>query len=84
MADRLTHKNLLSNPHAAYLFVEEGARYRGKRLCLRRIKEERNSPMVGALRRRCPARSKKGLTAAFLVYFRVERILPLVGAGVDT
>jgi len=30
MRDRLTHSNLQSNPHAAYLFVEQGAGYRGE------------------------------------------------------
>ncbi len=34
MADRLTHKNLESNPHAAYLFIESGEKYAGKRLYL--------------------------------------------------
>ncbi|MRR38874.1 pyridoxamine 5'-phosphate oxidase family protein, partial [bacterium] len=29
MADRLTHKNLESNPHAVYLFLEEGDKYKG-------------------------------------------------------
>jgi hypothetical protein len=29
MLDRLTHHNLQSNPHAAYLFIEEGPGYRG-------------------------------------------------------
>ena len=31
MADRLSHANVLANPHASYLFVEEGKGYRGKR-----------------------------------------------------
>jgi hypothetical protein len=31
MADRLTHKNLESNPHAVYLFMEDGEKYVGKR-----------------------------------------------------
>jgi len=30
------------NPHAAYLFVEEGHGYKGKRLYLTKIKEEEN------------------------------------------
>ena len=35
MADKLTHKNLESNPHAVYLFMESGEGYSGKRLYLR-------------------------------------------------
>jgi hypothetical protein len=29
MTDRLTHSNLQSNPHAAYLFMESGEKYEG-------------------------------------------------------
>ena len=32
MADHLMHKNLQSNPYAAYLFMESKERYVGKRL----------------------------------------------------
>lgn len=39
---RFTHHNLQSNPHAAYLFVEEGHGYKGKRLYLTKIEEEEN------------------------------------------
>jgi hypothetical protein len=45
MTDRLTHKNLRSNPHAAYLFMESGKKFVGKRLCLKKVKEERDSPL---------------------------------------
>ena len=56
MADRLTHRNLESNPHAVYLFMEDGEKYRGKRLYLTKVKEEKNSPLIDTLRRRerCP------------------------------
>ena len=40
MANRLTHANLQSNPHAAYLFIESGTGYRGKRLFLIKIQEQ--------------------------------------------
>ena len=30
MRDRLTHSNIQSNPHAAYLFIENGPGYNGK------------------------------------------------------
>ncbi len=32
MRDRLTHHNLQSNPHATFLFMEDGPGYNGKRL----------------------------------------------------
>jgi len=31
MRDRLSHHNLQSNPHAAYLFIEASPSYQGKR-----------------------------------------------------
>ena len=40
MHERLTHANLGENPHAAYLFIEEGGGYRGLRLFLTKVREE--------------------------------------------
>ncbi len=81
MADRLMHKNLGSNPKAAYLFMESGDRYAGKRLYLTKIKEEQNSMLIDQIRRKdvCPVDEgyKKGLR--YLVYFKVNKVLPLVG-----
>ena len=82
MADRLIHKNLESNPHAAYLFMEWDERYVGKRLYLTKIKEEKDSDSIDQIRRResCPVDEgyKKG--TRFLVYFKVDKILPLIGS----
>lgn len=39
MADRLSRKNLQSNPHAVYLFLESREDYEGKRLYLTKLKE---------------------------------------------
>ena len=79
MRDRLTHHNLKSNPHAAYLFVEEGQGYKGKRLYLTKIKEEENSELIQTLARRGYTNEKEG--SRFLVYFQVDKELPLIGAG---
>ena len=43
MADRLTHHNLKSNPHAAYLFMEDAPGYKGLRLYLTKTREEKDS-----------------------------------------
>jgi hypothetical protein len=82
MADRLMHKNIQSNPHAAYLFLESGDRYVGKRLYLTKIKEEKNSALIDQIRRResCPAYDKYGDKTKYLVYFHVDKVLPLIGA----
>ena len=79
MRDRLTHHNLQSNPYAAYLFVEEGPGYKGKRLNLRKIREEENSELIQSLSRREYKNEKPG--ARFLVAFQLDKVLPLIGAG---
>ena len=80
MADRLSHRNLQSNPHAAYLFIEDGPGYQGKRLYLTKVAEETDAKKIAAIRRRplpddCPADGE----ARFLVSFRIDWVRPLVG-----
>lgn len=76
MTDRLTLKNLRSNPHAAYLFMESGKKFVGKRLCLKKVKEEKDSPLIDALRRR---RIPPTHGTRYLVYFHIDKVLPLLG-----
>ena len=78
MRDRLTHHNLQSNPHAAYLFREEGPGYNGKRLHLKKIREEGDSELIRSLSRREYKDEKPG--SKFLVAFQVDKVLPLIGA----
>jgi len=77
MRDRLTHHNLKSNPQAAFLFVEEGPGYIGKRLYLTKVKEEENSPLIEELSRRDYKPEKT--PTRFLVFFKIDNILPLIG-----
>ncbi|NWG03904.1 MAG: pyridoxamine 5'-phosphate oxidase family protein [Syntrophaceae bacterium] len=81
MADRLMHRNLQSNPYAAYLFIESKERYIGKRLYLTKIKEEKDSALIDKMRRResCPAYTVYKDTMKYLVYFRIDKVLPLIG-----
>jgi hypothetical protein len=82
MRERLTHSNLQSNPHAAFLFMEHGAGYQGVRLFLRKSKEETGSELITRMTRRSltPEEDRqKG--PKFLVYFTVQKILPLIGGG---
>jgi hypothetical protein len=82
MSDRLTHLNLQSNPQAAYLFKEDGPGYKGKRLFLTKIREEENSELLNTLRRRIYTTEKEGpAESKFLVVFRIDKELPLVGTG---
>ena len=78
MRDRLTHDNLRSNPHAAYLFRESDPGYSGKRLYLTKVKEEQNADLIKSLQRR--KYKNKGADERFLVYFRLDKELPLVGS----
>jgi hypothetical protein len=81
-ADRLTHANLQTNPSAVYLFKEENS-YEGKRLYLVKIREEKDSPLVDEIRRRKYNNTdgKDKTESRFLVYFKVDKVLPLIGDG---
>jgi len=79
MRDRLSHQNLQSNPHASYLFKAEGPGYRGKRLFMTKVREEQNAELLESLRRR---KSEYGNGEdRFLVFFKLDKTLPLVGDG---
>ena len=79
MRDRLSHANLQSNPHAMYLFKEDGPGYNGKRLFLTKVKEEKNTELLESLRRRKTAYDDSA--DRFLVYFQLDKEVPLVGDG---
>ena len=77
MRDRLSHKNLESNPHAVFLFIEDKPGYKGTRLFLIKVKEEKNSERIESLKRR-----KKQYDPdedRFLVFFKLDQQLPLIG-----
>ncbi len=80
MADRLSHRNVQSNPKAAFLFKEDGGGYKGIRLYIEKIGEEKNSPLIDEMRKK-----KHGTDTAgeekdrFLVRFRVTSTRPLTG-----
>jgi hypothetical protein len=82
MQDRLTHHNLQSNGHAAYLFMEDGPGYKGLRLFLKKIREEKDTELLHSIRRKKYS-SQKGdkEEPRFLVFFKVDKVLPLVGSG---
>jgi len=79
MRDRLTHHNLQSNPHACYMFIEKGPGYKGKRLFLSKVGEEQDSDLLHSLQRRQYINEKD--ESKFLVFFKIDKELPLVGAG---
>lgn len=82
MRERLTHHNIQANPHAAYLFIEQGQGYSGKRLFLTKIREEKDSELTDKLKRRwLTPEEDKAKGPKFLVVFRIDKELPLIGSG---
>ena len=82
MPDRLTHHNLQSNPHAAYLFREDGPGYKGTRVHLTKVREETNSELLHSLRRKFyPPEVEEKEGPRSIVFFEVDKVLPLIGPG---
>ncbi len=83
MPDHLSHKDLDSNPHAAYLFVESGSKRKGARLYLTKIREEKDSEQICKLleQKHYKVPAAPGNTPLFLVYFRIDRTRNLIEDG---
>jgi hypothetical protein len=78
---RRSYNNVAENPHAAYLFREDGPGYKGIRLYLTRTVVESDRDMIESMMRK-----KHGVPPADgdepkrrLVSFHVDDIRPLVG-----
>src|SRR6056297_1354013 len=79
MNDRLSYANIKANGNAAYLFIEDGPGYNGKRLYLTMIGEEKNSEQIESIRRRKKHGESESSGDKYLVTFRVDKARPLVG-----
>ncbi len=83
MRDRLTHSNLQENYHAGYLFMETGQGYKGVRFFLSKIDESTDHDLIEAMtRRHLSPEQDKALGDKYLVRFKVDRVLQLIG-GVE-
>jgi hypothetical protein len=80
MRDHLSHANVVANPHAAYLFIEQAEGYNGLRMHLTKTAEETDPTKIEAMRRRSCGEADTAATNAFLVYYRVDEVRPLVGS----
>ncbi len=78
MPERLTHHNLESNPNAAYLFIENGPGWKGVRLFLKKLKDEKDTELLKSLKRRRYEGDEEG---RHLVFFEVKKVLPLIGSA---
>ncbi len=82
--EKLTHANLQENPYAVYLFKEEGPGYMGSRVFLKKERESGDqSEVQRACREAWPAADAAGYCerGKYIVYFKVQKVLPLSGAG---
>ncbi|MDH4206331.1 MAG: pyridoxamine 5'-phosphate oxidase family protein [Desulfobacteraceae bacterium] len=79
MRDRTTHANTQANPHATFLFKEEGPGYKGKRLYLTKVREEEDAELIKRLSRRNYPSSENSEESMFLVFFKVDKERPLIG-----
>jgi len=80
MRERLSHHNLRSNPQAAYLFIEKGPGYKGKRIYLTMLREETNTDLIKQLvRKEHGMDNPKDDANRYLVFFHVDKERPLIG-----
>ena len=82
MRDHLTHHNIGSNPYATYLFIEDGPHYKGIRLFLKKVREDSDPDLIAEMtRRHLTPEQDRARGPKFLVYFTLEKSLPLIGSG---
>ena len=81
MLEKLSYSNIQSNPKAAYMFVEEGPGYNGKRLHLTMTGEEKDEERIKQIRQQHSKAKDKDEDGKVrhLIYFTVDKIRPLVG-----
>ncbi len=81
MRDRLTHSNLRENPHANYLFIEQAAGYMGIRLFLTKVEEKTDKELIAVMtRRHMSPEEDEAKGEKFLVVFKVDKVLSLIGS----
>lgn len=79
MLERLSYANIQANPKAAYLFVEHGEGYTGKRLYLAKTHEETDPERIKELKKKHSKIFSPDQINRHIVYFKVEKIRALVG-----
>ncbi|MBN2590717.1 MAG: pyridoxamine 5'-phosphate oxidase family protein [Sedimentisphaerales bacterium] len=80
MLERTTYQNVLSNPKAAYMFIEEGKGYKGTRLYLKMAGEETDAKVIKEIKaQRIRKHESKTDSVRHFVYFEIENVRPLSG-----
>ena len=78
MNERLSYQNISENPKVAYLFLEDGPGYKGKRLYLVKTKEDDDKELIDSIRRKTQHHNQVD-SQKHLVYFKVENTRELTG-----
>jgi len=82
LREHLTYANLQTNPYAVYLFMEDRNSLDGVRLYLKKSGEDNDPELLAAMtRRHLTPEQDKSKGPKHILYFEVEKILPLVGGG---
>lgn len=79
MLERLSFKNVQSNPKAAYMFIEQGEGYAGRRLYLTMTGEEKDPERIKEIKQMHSKSHRTPDVVRHLVYFTVGKIRALVG-----
>ncbi|MFC1781223.1 pyridoxamine 5'-phosphate oxidase family protein [Planctomycetota bacterium] len=80
MLERTSYTNILSNPKAAYMFIEDSQGYNGKRLYITKTCEETDAKKIEQIKSQYLDRHKSSPESArHLIYFSIDKIRPLVG-----
>jgi len=79
MLEKLSYSNIQSNPRAAYMFVEQGEGYAGKRLHLTKTGEENDPERIKEIKKQHTRTREPDEKVRHLIYFTVDKIRPLVG-----
>lgn len=83
MLERLSYANVLSNPKAAYLFIEEGPGHKGTRLYLTKTGEEKDTERIIEIKKQHSKSYSPEETHKHLVYFSIDKTRPLIGDKKD-
>ena len=79
MLERVSYANIRSNPKAAYMFIERGEGYVGKRLYLTMTGEEKDPEKIKTIKQQHERAKDDDGKVRHLIYFTVDRTRPLVG-----
>ena len=80
MTDRQTYRNIVANPHAAYLFKTGGPGFSGVRLALELIRTEEEGELLATIKANTDEIVGPGAGAAVThtAWFKVIEIRPLI------